>query len=48
MLRAALDWFYDLLSEPEQLLRRRLSVFAGGWSLEAAEQVCTHEEIKMG
>lgn len=36
-LRALIDWSYDLLSEPEQVLLRRLSVFAGGWSLEAAE-----------
>jgi non-specific serine/threonine protein kinase len=39
-LRAALDWSYDLLIEPERLLLRRLSVFAGGWTLEAAERVC--------
>src|SRR5262249_20773964 len=39
-LRATLDWSYDLLSEPERLLLRRLSVFAGGWTLEAAEEVC--------
>lgn len=40
-LRATLDWSYALLSEPERLLLRRLSVFAGGWSLEAAEIVCS-------
>ncbi|HLY67543.1 MAG TPA: BTAD domain-containing putative transcriptional regulator, partial [Chloroflexota bacterium] len=39
-LRAALDWSYDLLTEPERLLLRRLSVFAGGWTLEAAERIC--------
>jgi non-specific serine/threonine protein kinase len=39
-LRAAIDWSYDLLSEPERLLMERLSVFAGGWTLEAAEDVC--------
>ena len=38
-LRAAIDWSYDLLSAAEQVLLRRLSVFAG-WSLEMAEQVC--------
>ncbi len=38
-LRATLDWSYALLSEPEQALFRRLSVFAGGFSLEAAEAV---------
>jgi predicted ATPase/DNA-binding SARP family transcriptional activator len=38
-LRLALDWSFDLLSEPEQALFRRLSVFAGGFILEAAESV---------
>ncbi len=38
-LRAALDWSHDLLSNAERALFRRLSVFAGGWSLDAAEQV---------
>jgi predicted ATPase/class 3 adenylate cyclase len=39
-LRAMIDWSYDLLPEPERALLRRLSVFAGGWTLEAAETVC--------
>jgi predicted ATPase/tetratricopeptide (TPR) repeat protein len=39
-LRAMIQWSYDLLPAQEQLLFNRLSVFAGGWSLEAAEQVC--------
>jgi non-specific serine/threonine protein kinase len=39
-LRAALDWSHDLLSPPERTLLRRLSVFAGGFTLEAVEGVC--------
>jgi predicted ATPase len=39
-LRQTIDWSYDLLSEAEQKLFRRLSVFAGGFTLEAAESVC--------
>jgi predicted ATPase/DNA-binding SARP family transcriptional activator len=38
-LRALVDWSYDLLTGPERSLLRRLSVFAGGWTLEAAEAV---------
>ncbi|MBI3998211.1 MAG: adenylate/guanylate cyclase domain-containing protein, partial [Armatimonadetes bacterium] len=39
-LKGAIDWSYSLLSEKEQALLRRLSVFAGGCSLETAEAVC--------
>ncbi len=39
-LRALIDWSYDLLNEQERALLRRLSVFGGGWTLEAAEAVC--------
>jgi len=40
-LRAAMDWSYDLLPENERALLRLLSVFAGGWTLDAAEAVCS-------
>jgi predicted ATPase len=39
-LRSMLDWSYDLLTEPEQAMLRRAAVFAGGWALASAEQVC--------
>ena len=39
-LRAAIEWSYDLLDEAERHLFERLAVFAGGWSLAAAETVC--------
>jgi predicted ATPase/class 3 adenylate cyclase len=45
-LRAAIDWSYDLLSELERALMLRLSVFAGGWSLEAAEEICAGDGIE--
>jgi tetratricopeptide (TPR) repeat protein len=44
-LQAAIDWSYRLLSEEERLLLRRLSVFADGWTIEAAEQVCASDEL---
>ena len=40
-LRAAIDWSFDILSPKEQVLLKRLSVFAGGWMLPAAEKVCS-------
>ncbi|MBV9169459.1 MAG: helix-turn-helix domain-containing protein, partial [Chloroflexi bacterium] len=40
-MRATIDWSHALLSECEQALLRRLSVFAGGWTLELAEDVCS-------
>ncbi|GAA2144688.1 hypothetical protein GCM10009760_32480 [Kitasatospora kazusensis] len=39
-LRAVVDWSWDLLGKRERTVLRRLAVFAGGWTLEAAEQVC--------
>ncbi len=45
-LRAAIDWGYDLLSDQERALLARLSVFAGGWDLEAAESVCASGPVE--
>ncbi len=44
-LRALVDWSYDLLSEAEQCVLARLSVFAGGFDLTAAESVCGVDPI---
>lgn len=44
-LRAAFEWSYDLLAEPEKILFRRLAVFTGPFTLEAAEQVSAGQEI---
>ena len=44
-LRALIKWSFDLLSEVEKLLFTRLSVFAGGFTLEAAEAVCSSDGI---
>jgi predicted ATPase/DNA-binding SARP family transcriptional activator len=40
-LRAMIEWSYNLLLEPEKAVFRRLAVFSGGWSIGAAEAVCT-------
>ncbi len=47
-LEATVDWSYDLLSEPERRLLYRLSVFAGGWTLETAEDVCSGNGVDRG
>jgi predicted ATPase/class 3 adenylate cyclase len=47
-LRAAMDWSYDLLSEDERAVLRRLSVFAGGWTLEAVEAICAGQGVEEG
>jgi len=44
-LRALIDWSYDLLSQDERALLRRLSVFAGGWTFEAAETICNNVDV---
>ncbi|HEU0294900.1 MAG TPA: adenylate/guanylate cyclase domain-containing protein [Anaerolineales bacterium] len=44
-LRALIDWSYDLLSGEEQRLLRQLSVFAGGWTFEAAESICPDLDV---
>ncbi|MDQ6675227.1 MAG: helix-turn-helix domain-containing protein [Chloroflexota bacterium] len=45
-IRATIDWSYALLDDRERLLLRRLSVFAGGWTLAAAEQICSGAGIE--
>ena len=47
-LRSLIDWSHDLLSEPERVLMRRVTVFAGGWTLEGAERVCSGNGIEVG
>jgi predicted ATPase/class 3 adenylate cyclase len=44
-LRALIDWSHDLLNERERAAFRRLAVFAGGWTLEAAEAVVADDDI---
>lgn len=45
-LQASIDWSWRLLYDPEQTVLRRLSVFAGGFTLGAAERVCAGERIE--
>ncbi len=47
-LRATIDWSYQLLEQPERICLRRLSVFAGAFTLEAAEAVCADDDIDSG
>jgi non-specific serine/threonine protein kinase len=42
-LRSLIDWSYDLLSDAEKTMLRRVSIFSSGWTLEAAEQVCSDD-----
>ena len=46
-LRGAIDWSHDLLSEPEKVLFRRMSVFSGGCALEAFDAVCMPGEVRL-
>ena len=46
-LQASIDWSWRLLDDSQQTLLRRLSVFAGGFILEAVEQVCTGDSIEL-
>jgi predicted ATPase/DNA-binding XRE family transcriptional regulator len=45
-LHAAIEWSYNLLSEKERTVFKRLAVFSGGWTLEAAEAVCSGNGIE--
>lgn len=43
-LTGAIEWSVDLLTEPERTLFHRLSIFSGGWTLAAAEEICSDDE----
>ncbi|MEU4344844.1 BTAD domain-containing putative transcriptional regulator [Nocardia sp. NPDC023852] len=47
-LRAVVDWSWELLTDAERVVLRRLSVFSGGASLEAAERVCAGDAVEAG
>ena len=47
-LRAVVDWSWELLTDAERVVLRRLSVFSGGASLEAAERVCAGDDGRAG
>lgn len=47
-LRALIDWSYDLLADKERIVLRRLAVFVGGWTLEAAEHVTLDGQAGIG
>lgn len=46
-LRATMDWSYSLLAEKERMLLQRLAIFAGGWTVEAAEGVCSSAGLEV-
>jgi predicted ATPase len=45
-LRSMIDWSYDLLTDVEQTMLRRVSVFAGGWTLATAEDACSGDGVE--
>jgi tetratricopeptide (TPR) repeat protein len=45
-MRALIDWSYDLLGDAEKAVFRRVAVFAGGWTLEAAGEICSDDAIE--
>ena len=47
-LRAALDWSYELLTEPERVVMRRLAVFIGDFTLDAAAEIVDAGELAAG
>jgi predicted ATPase/DNA-binding CsgD family transcriptional regulator len=47
-LRASIEWSYELCSQAERLLWARLSVFAGGFELDAAEGICADDRLAAG
>ncbi len=44
-LKALIDWSYELLADNEKRMWEKLSVFSGGWTMEAAENICHDDEI---
>jgi len=44
-LQATIEWSYNLLSDGERILFERISVFSGGFELEAAEEVCSDDQL---
>ena len=47
-LRGMVDWSWELLTDRQRIVLRRLAVFAGGWTREAAEYVCSDDDLPLG